>query len=89
MKQNRADGVLILSLSLPNLHTPSNYFSPSLISPVVSVDVEHHAYILSTETCTQDNYFSCKQSRVMQLKSHHGFCMFVSNPFVDHEPSLL
>ena len=26
----------------PNLHNP---FSPSLISPVVSVDIEHHVYL--------------------------------------------
>ena len=42
-----ATGIIIISLS-PHLHTSSlSPFSPSLISLMVSVDVEHHVYLLT------------------------------------------
>ena len=37
----------IISLS-PHLHTPFPPFSPSLINLMVSVDVKHHVYLLTS-----------------------------------------
>ena len=41
-------------VNVPPLHAPFPPFSPSLISLMVSVDVKHHVYLLTSRVIVQE-----------------------------------
>ena len=94
----QCSGKYILSL-FPHLLTPFPPFSPSLISLVVSVDVKHHVYLLSTQAAlhwrgphlliTLLFWHWLTVSSVFADRSERLDELFISNPLPPFSPSLI
>ena len=68
----------IISL-FPHLHTPSCPFSPSLISLMVSVDLEHHVYLLQLHNPPPPPPPSLISLMVSVDLEHHVYSLYFVN----------